>query len=148
MARTGWLLGCMVVLAGLDLAGALLAQQYAERHHTLALVLGALTFVMLFVVYAFFLEYAQLSIVTMGWVVLLQVGLIAIDLSRTQLHLDRNQALAVLAILALQGYLIMSTQSSPAAAAGPPTAPSATPYLDPGMAPVADAYAPSPGRTA
>ena len=118
MARTAWLVGCIVALAGLDLVGALLAQQYAQRHLPLTLATGAVTFVVLFLVYAFSLNYAQLSIVTMSWIVLLQVGLVVIDVVYAQLHLDRKQALALVVILALQCYLIISTQS-PSPTAGP-----------------------------
>lgn len=126
MTRALPLLACVVVLAGLDLAGALLAQQYAERRVVLPLVLGALTFVLLFVVYAFSLRYAQLSVVTMGWIVLLQVALVAVDLGRARLHLDRPQAAAVVLVLVLQCYLVVSTAPAddpePGAAGLPPAA--------------------------
>lgn len=103
--------GSMLLLAGLDMAGALLAQKYAEGGRPYALVLGAATFVVLFVVYAAALRWAQLSVVTMGWIVLLQVGLVAIDVARRNVTLDARQWAAVAAVLLLQCYLVTSTQA-------------------------------------
>ena len=64
----------MVALAGLDLIGALFAKEWAENGSVRALVLGAGAFLVLFWVYASSLKYAELALVTMGWVVMLQVG--------------------------------------------------------------------------
>ena len=61
----------MLVLAGLDLVGAVLAKEWADHGSTRALVLGAGSFLVLFWVYASSLRYAELSLVTMGWVVIL-----------------------------------------------------------------------------
>src|SRR6476469_8233246 len=79
----------MVCLAGLDLAGAVLAKEWASNGSVRALVLGAGAFLVLFWVYASSLRYAELALVTMGWVVMLQVGLVLIDrhpLAERQLH--------------------------------------------------------------
>ena len=77
--RFAMLTGAMVVLAGLDFCGALLAKQWADRGSLPCFLIGIATFAVLFAVYAKSLETADLSIVTMGWVVLLQVGLILVD---------------------------------------------------------------------
>ena len=63
---------CMGALAALDLFGAFAAKEWAEKQNTVALGLGALSFLVLFWVYASSLKYAELALVTMGWVVLLQ----------------------------------------------------------------------------
>ena len=68
----------MVCLAGLDLAGALFAKEWAVNGSVRALVLGAGAFLVLFWVYASSLRYAELALVTMGWVVMLQVGLVLV----------------------------------------------------------------------
>ena len=74
---------CMAALAGLDLVGAFAAKEWAEKQNTGALGLGALSFLVLFWVYASSLQYAELAVVTMGWIVLLQVGILVIDRDRT-----------------------------------------------------------------
>ena len=48
---------------------------WADNGSVRALVLGAGAFVVLFWVYASSLQYAELAVVTMGWIVLLQVGI-------------------------------------------------------------------------
>ena len=68
-----------VVLAGLDVAGAVAAKEWAEHRATLVLVAGLVLAVLLFVVYAASLQYASLTTVTFGWVVMLQVGVVLVD---------------------------------------------------------------------
>jgi len=114
LARAGLILATMGVLAALDFVGAVLAKDYAEHHRPLTLLLGAAIFLVLFVVYARALEYAELSIVTMGWVVLLQVGLFVFDWRRNGVALDARQVVVVVAIIVLQCYLIVSTEPAPA----------------------------------
>ena len=57
------------------LLGAVAAKEWAERQNLAALAFGALSFLVLFWVYASSLRYAELAVVTMGWIVLLQVGI-------------------------------------------------------------------------
>jgi len=114
LARAGQILATMGVLAALDFVGAVLAKEYAEHHRPLTLLLGAAIFLVLFVVYSRALEYAELSIVTMGWVVLLQVGLFVFDWRRSGVALDARQIVVVIAIIALQCYLIASVDPAPA----------------------------------
>ncbi len=99
------LLAVMFALAAIDLAGAGLARTWAVHHSRPALVGGVIAFGILFVVYAHGLRYAELTTVTVGWVVLLQIGVIIIDL-RHGVSLPPPKILAVAAILALQTYLI------------------------------------------
>ena len=77
--RFALLAAAMIVLAGLDFGGALLAKQWADNGSRLCFLIGLGLFVVLFAVYATSLKTAELSVVTMGWVVLLQVGLVLID---------------------------------------------------------------------
>jgi hypothetical protein len=129
-------LGLMIALAALDFVGALLAKQYAQRHRPVALLLGCGVFVVLFVVYAIALHLAELSVVTMGWIVLLQVGLVAVDVRSNGLRLSPAQWAAAGLVIALQGYLLVST-STPAQQA---TAETVTVVTLPSPAPPADAY--------
>ena len=102
----------MVCLAGLDLAGALFAKEWADHGGIRALVLGAGTFLVLFWVYASSLKYAELSIVTMGWVVMLQVGLIVIDAWRYGVELPTGKWVAVAVVLVAQAYLVLGPSVS------------------------------------
>jgi phosphatidylserine synthase len=105
---------CMAALAALDLFGAFAAKEWAESQSNLALVLGALSFLVLFWVYASSLQYAELAVVTMGWIVLLQVGILVIDRLRYDSTLPTGKLVAVVIILAAQGYLVLAPNGSTA----------------------------------
>ena len=105
---------CMAALAGLDLLGAIAAKEWAEKQSTLALGLGALAFVVLFWVYASSLQYAELAVVTMGWIVLLQVGILVIDRIAFDNSLPAGKLAAVVIILAAQGYLLLAPSGTTA----------------------------------
>ncbi|WP_392542445.1 hypothetical protein [Oryzobacter telluris] len=98
----------MAALAGLDLVGAFAAKQWAEEKNTLALVLGAVSFLVLFWVYASSLQYAELAVVTMGWIVLLQVGIVVVDRVHFGATLPAGKMAAIVVILAAQGYLLLA----------------------------------------
>ena len=99
---------CMAALAALDLFGAFAAKEWAEGKNTLALGAGALSFLVLFWVYASSLQYAELAVVTMGWIVLLQVGILVIDRIVYDSSLPAGKLAAVVIILAAQGYLVLA----------------------------------------
>ena len=103
---------CMAALAGLDLLGAIAAKEWAEKHNTAALVLGVLAFVVLFWVYASSLQYAELAVVTMGWIVLLQVGIVIVDRIHFDNALPADKIAAIVIILAAQGYLVLAPSST------------------------------------
>lgn len=105
----------MAALAGLDLIGAYAAKEWAEQKNTLALVLGALAFLVLFWVYASSLQYAELAVVTMGWIVLLQVGIVLIDRIHFGATLPAGKMAAIVIILAAQAYLLLAPSSTTAA---------------------------------
>jgi predicted RND superfamily exporter protein len=69
----------MVALAGLDLGGAVLARHWADQRAAVSLVGGMAVFAVLFVVYGKSLDYAELSTVTIGWIVLLQIGVLGLE---------------------------------------------------------------------
>ena len=103
---------CMAALAGLDLLGALAAKEWAESRSALPLGLGALAFVVLFWVYASSLQYAELAVVTMGWIVLLQVGIVLVDRLHFGATLPAGKLAAIVVILAAQGYLLLAPSST------------------------------------
>jgi hypothetical protein len=106
----------MVCLAGLDLLGAVLAKEWAENGSVRALVLGAGAFLVLFWVYASSLRYAELALVTMGWVVMLQVGLVLIDRWRYGVELPTGKWVAIGVVLVAQAYLVLAPAAEQASA--------------------------------
>lgn len=95
----------MVTLAAIDLAGTGLARIWSVHQSRLALAGGIALFGVLFVVYAHGLRYAELTTVTIGWIVLLQIGVVVMELAHGA-ALAPPKLLAIGAILALQVYLI------------------------------------------
>ena len=106
----------MVFLAGLDLVGALFAKEWAENGSVRALVVGAGAFLVLFWVYASSLRYAELALVTMGWVVMLQVGLVLIDRWRYGVELPAGKWVAIGVVLVAQAYLVLAPSATQASA--------------------------------
>lgn len=104
-----WLVGAiaMLALAALDVAGALAAKQWAATSQVAPLLLGAAAFLLLFWVYASALQYAELALVTMGWIVVLQVGLLLIDRFHFGVQLAPGKWVAAVVILVAQGYLLL-----------------------------------------
>ncbi len=102
----------MVLLATLDFTSAIFAKEWTLRNNYVFFVVGAATSLFLFLVYAHVLKTAELSIVTIGWVVFLQVGLVLVDRFRYGVDFHTTQWLAVGAILLLQVYLIVGPRGS------------------------------------
>jgi hypothetical protein len=100
-------LAAMVLLAALDFTGAIFAKEWTERRDAFLFAAGAACFLVLYVVYAQILRTAELSIVTIGWVVFLQVGLVLVDRLHYGVHFSTPQWLAIGLILVLQGYLVV-----------------------------------------
>lgn len=104
--------GAMLALAGLDMMGSVLAKEWTLRQHPGWFLAGLLTFGVLFAVYAASLHIAELSVVTMGWIVFLQLGLLAIDSLRYGVSFSTDKWFAIAAILVLQAYLILAPNGS------------------------------------
>ena len=101
-------LTAMISLASLDFVGAIFAKEWAERHQSVFLVAGMLTFAMLFLVYSQSLKVAELSFVTIGWVIFLQVGLLAVDRLKYDVEISTAKWLVAGLILLLQAYLVLA----------------------------------------
>ncbi|MGG5257559.1 hypothetical protein [Phycicoccus avicenniae] len=102
----------MAALAGLDLLGAVAAKEWAERGSVVALAGGVACFVVLFWVYASSLRYAELAVVTMGWIVLLQIGILVVDRLHFGTTLPTGKLVAVVIALAAQAYLLLGPSGS------------------------------------
>src|SRR5689334_11396758 len=99
----------MVLLAGLDIVGALLARRWAHGGSTLWFGAGLACFSLLFWVYGSSLRYAELVPVTFGWLVALQLGLMLIDRAGSSRPAPVGHWLAAFAMIGLEGYLIVSS---------------------------------------
>jgi hypothetical protein len=106
--------GFMLLLAGLDFVGTMLAKEWTVHRSAWQLVAGGAAFLALFVVLVCGLRYAEMSLLTLGWIVVLQTAVLAVDRSRYGTHLSIGGWLAVLTILVLQGYLLLGgAQTAP-----------------------------------
>jgi hypothetical protein len=103
--------GAMITLAVLDLIGAALARSWADHRSAISLAAGVAVFGLLFVVYGTSLSYAELSTVTIGWVVMLQLGVVVLDRLRgVTIPPERMGAMAL--IIVLQAYITASDLAS------------------------------------
>ena len=90
-ASPATLIALVVVLAGLDLVGALLAKEWTSGRSPWMFAGGALVFLLLFSVYAIGLRFAEMSTVTFGWIVGLQVAVLFLERHPIA---DRSQVVA------------------------------------------------------
>jgi hypothetical protein len=98
----------MVLLALLDLGGSFAAKEAVERRSAGLAVLGAGLFLAVFWVYISSLEVAELSAVTFGWIVILQVGVVLLDRFRYGVLMAPGAWLAIAILLAAQAYLLLT----------------------------------------
>src|SRR3954447_10829520 len=103
--------GAAVLLAGLDLLGAVMARRYADHRSWLALVGGGAVVVLLFWGYGRSLAYAELATITFGWIAMLQVGVVVLDRFNHHTPIPAGKVMAMAAILVLQGYLLLGNAS-------------------------------------
>jgi len=101
-------LSAMIILALFDFVGAVFAKEWADTRQPWWFVAGLATFMGLFCFYAYSLKTAELSIVTIGWVVFLQVGLLLYERVRYGTELPPLKWAAIVLILALQAYLVLA----------------------------------------
>ena len=109
----------MVVLAGLDLAGAYAAKEAVARRSPGFAAMGIGLFVLLFWVYSSSLQYAELGPVTLGWIVVLQVGVVLLDRYHYGQAVPRGHWMAIVLIIAAQAYLLLAPAAPPSVDAGP-----------------------------
>jgi hypothetical protein len=102
----------MLLLAALDVLGAVLARRWAHGGSLAWFAAGLGCFAVLFWVYGSSLRYAELVPVTFGWLVALQVGLLLIQRVQSGRPVPAGHWLAGAAMIALEGYLIFSASSS------------------------------------
>src|SRR3981081_3875574 len=96
----------VVVLAGLDVVGPLLARLWSHGGALLWFCFAVACFIVLVWVYGSSLRYADLIPVTFGWIAALQVGLMVFGRVGSSPAIQMKQWLAAAAIIALEGYLL------------------------------------------
>jgi hypothetical protein len=117
-------LATMFVLALLVFIGAVFAKEWTDTRNPLWFAAGLATFALLFAFYARSPKTAELSVVTIGWVVFLQVGLVLYERLRYDAALPPAKWAAVALILFLQTSLILTPATGgPAAIVQPATIP-------------------------
>ena len=104
----------MILLAGLDLAGTMAAKEAVERRSLGLALTGAALFLAVFWVFISSLHVAELTTVTFGWIVILQVGVVLLDRFRYGVTLSPGTWLAIVILLVAQAYLILAPGSKPA----------------------------------
>jgi multidrug transporter EmrE-like cation transporter len=105
-------LSAMIILALFDFVGAVFAKEWADTRQPWWFVAGLATFMGLFCFYAYSLKTAELSIVTIGWVVFLQVGLLVYERVRYGTELPAMKWAAIVIILSLQAYLVLAPNAT------------------------------------
>ncbi|MEI2779594.1 MAG: hypothetical protein V9G19_27270 [Tetrasphaera sp.] len=100
----------MAVLAAVDMVFSYAAKEWVTTRSQTALAVGVASALVLFWFYASALQYAEMAVVTLGWIVLLQVGLMAIDVVKYGARPTAAQWVAVVVIISAQGYLVISSQ--------------------------------------
>jgi hypothetical protein len=101
----------MALLAALDLGGAVAAKEAVARRSWLMAAAGAALFVVLFWVYCSSLQYVGLAPVTLGWVVILQIGVVLVDCCRYGASMPTTRWVAVAVIITAQAYLMLGPGS-------------------------------------
>ena len=97
----------MAGLAALDLVGAYAAKEWMLHRSASMLGLGMVSMVLLFWVYASALQFAELAVVTFGWIVLLQLGVLVLDQVKYGVHHPPRTWMVVGIMMAAQGYLVI-----------------------------------------
>lgn len=110
-----WLtaLVAMTVLAALDLGGLYAAKEAVVRRSPVFAGIGVTAFVVLFWVFASSLQYAELTPVTFGWIVILQVGVVVLDRYRYGVTITQGQWIALAVMIMAQAYLLLGLPGAP-----------------------------------
>lgn len=107
-----WGIPAVISLAGLDLFGAYLAKEFSIRPRWIMMAGGLLAFSLLFIVYAKSLSVSELWVVTFGWVVLVEVGVLLLDRFRFDTDIPPHKIVLAAVIVFLQIWLMLPNRSA------------------------------------
>jgi hypothetical protein len=105
-------IGLTLALAGVDVAESILAKEWSIRRSPWLLVAGIVASALVFVLFVLAIGYTEMSTVTIGWIVLLQVGLMVTETVRYDVSHSTDRWLAMGAIVCLLAYLVASPSST------------------------------------
>jgi hypothetical protein len=127
----------IVVLAGIDIVGGVVAKSWALGRSPWAFAAGAVLFVLLFWVYGMSLRHGELSTITIGWVVLVTLADMGLDRFHYDVHFPPSKWIAALGAVALLAYLLIGSNGDrdPARKTSPTTSPTGAPAAAPSGAP-------------
>jgi hypothetical protein len=74
----------VVLLAGIDLVSGVVAKSWADTHSGWLMLAGCAMYLVMFWIYGVSLRFGELSTITVGWVVLVTVGNMALDKATTR----------------------------------------------------------------
>jgi hypothetical protein len=101
----------IVVLAGVDIAGGIVAKSWALGRSPWMFATGVALFALLFWIYGISLRHGELSTVTIGWVVLVTLADMGLDRFHYGVQFPTSKWLAALGAVALLAYLLVGTQT-------------------------------------
>lgn len=106
MGRIVIVVGITALLAVIDVLGSIMAKEWSDRRHPWLFAVGAVCAIGLFVLFAVAVRYAEMSTVTLGWVVSMQVGLMLTEQFRYGIAHGVDRWVVVGAMITLQVYLL------------------------------------------
>ena len=101
----------ILVLAGVDIAGGIVAKSWALGRSPWMFAVGIALFALLFWVYGLSLRHGELSTITIGWVVLVTLADMGLDRFHYGVHFPTSKWIAALGAVALLAYLLIGTDS-------------------------------------
>lgn len=108
MARVAAIAGITLVLAAVDVVESVLAKEWSERRSLWMLSGGVVAAVTLFALFSVAVRYTEMSTVTLGWIVVMQVGLMVTERVRYGVDHGLDRWAAVAGMVALQAYLLVA----------------------------------------
>ena len=112
LGGTAIVIGLTLVLAALDVTESVLAKEWALRRSPWLLGAGLTSSVLLFVLFVVAIGYTEMSTVTIGWIVVMQLGLMITETVRYGVSHSTDRWVVMGAIVCLLGYLVAAPTSS------------------------------------
>jgi hypothetical protein len=105
----------VVLLAGIDLVSGVLAKSWAATNSGWLMLAGGAMYLVMFWGYGVSLRFGELSTITIGWVVIVTVGNMALDKFRYQVNFPTSKWLVAILIVALLVYLMVDLKGAESA---------------------------------
>lgn len=99
----------VIVLAAIDLASGVVAKSWVASDSVWLMAGGFAMYLVMFWLYGVTLRFGELSTITVGWVVLITVGNMALDKFHYQVAFPVSKWIAALGAVALLVYLLVDT---------------------------------------